>query len=427
MSSGKTNLSSTQFAAKKLLGKAQTSNLKADINEAVPSNVSVTSEGVFGEQIPNMPGPSENFYTPCTGAAGIFVVERVELQVVARSDTIYDANVTDGGGDEASDSGAHGYELRLPINYESTSSNSKAGTGYFLDNQKIYESRGALQLIPPFVSNAASPTTFVNPYQLHLYYGDIDQADPTANEIGFVDNIDWQVDYYAGTIFIQDYSSTASKIPVSASAYIYVGKYLDESLSSAGGSVQILGTSSLGQATDITAVTKITFDASTGLNVTASTATEAIVSLGSHFSNIQVDGQDTLHATGSEDLEIEAGNGITLTTDKDSDPKKLTITSTGISFSRTEISAANDVLPAQPSIVGINATASLKVTLPVASGFTNGQYFTIKDEAGNANIYTITISASGADLIDGLGEIELQSPYGALNLYSNGTNKFFIY
>ena len=45
MSTGKTNISSTQFAAKKLLGKAQTSNLKSDVNESVPSNVSIIATG----------------------------------------------------------------------------------------------------------------------------------------------------------------------------------------------------------------------------------------------------------------------------------------------------------------------------------------------------------------------------------------------
>ena len=55
MSTGKTNLTSTQFAAKKLLGKAHTSNLKGDVNEAIPSSVSIVSDGVFSEPIPNDP------------------------------------------------------------------------------------------------------------------------------------------------------------------------------------------------------------------------------------------------------------------------------------------------------------------------------------------------------------------------------------
>ena len=63
MSTGKTNLTSTQFAAKKLLGKAHTSNLKGDVNESIPSNVSMPSDGIFAEAIPNNPAPLFILYT----------------------------------------------------------------------------------------------------------------------------------------------------------------------------------------------------------------------------------------------------------------------------------------------------------------------------------------------------------------------------
>ena len=108
MSTGKTNTSSTQFAAKKLLGKAQTSNLKSDVNEAVPSNVSIPSETIFGEAIPNDPGTA--FYTMYSASnGGPATVEQVYFDVVSISDTIYDANDTGGCGDEASNEGeSHG-------------------------------------------------------------------------------------------------------------------------------------------------------------------------------------------------------------------------------------------------------------------------------------------------------------------------------
>ena len=122
MSTGKTNLTSTQFAAKKLLGKAHTSNLKCDVNESIPSNVSMPSDGVFAETIPNSPG--DTFFVPLSASeSDPATVERVYLDVISLSDTIYDANVDGGGGDEASTSGAHGYYLQLPSNYQTTSSN----------------------------------------------------------------------------------------------------------------------------------------------------------------------------------------------------------------------------------------------------------------------------------------------------------------
>ena len=128
MSTGKTNLTSTQFAAKKLLGKAHTSNLKGDVNEAIPSNVSIVSDGVFAESIPNSPGT--DMYTAYSASnGGPATVEKVYFDVVAISDTVYDANDSGGGGDESSASGTHGYYLKLPSNYESVSANSDRGSG----------------------------------------------------------------------------------------------------------------------------------------------------------------------------------------------------------------------------------------------------------------------------------------------------------
>ena len=44
MSTGKSITTQTNFASKKLLGKAHTSNLKTDVNESIPSNVSIPSK-----------------------------------------------------------------------------------------------------------------------------------------------------------------------------------------------------------------------------------------------------------------------------------------------------------------------------------------------------------------------------------------------
>ena len=168
--------------------------MKSDVNEVIPSNVSIPSEGVFAEAIPNDPGTS--FYTLYSASAGgPATVEQVYFDIVSISDTIYDANDAGGGGDEASTSGPHGYYLKLPSNYESTSSNSNAGSGVFTNSKRVYDSRGALQLVPPLISNA-SP----NKYVMKIYKGD--PSNP-ANEITSGDSIDWQVDYYAGTIFIR--------------------------------------------------------------------------------------------------------------------------------------------------------------------------------------------------------------------------------
>ena len=365
MSTGKTNLSSTQFAAKKLLGKSQTSNLKSDVNEAVPSNVSIPSETIFGEAIPNDPG--DTFYTMYSASdGGPATVERVYFDVVPISDTIYDANDTGGGGDEASNSGAHGYYLKLPAAYQTDSSNPNKGSDFFLNGQRLYTTRGALQLVPPLISNA-SP----NKYFLKLYKGDPTDA---ANEITSGDSIDWQIDYYSGIVFIQDYN--ASRIPVTASAYMYVGKYLDDkitaiSASAGGGTIDGTGTAN-----------QLAFwsDADT---ITSNSGLE--------FSN------STLKVNGALKL------------------KRRTVSST-------------ITVSADDHFIGIDSSGgSFDIRLLSAASLADGQILVFKDETGDVGTNPVTIKAQPGQTIDGGGEVVLESPRSAISLYSNGSNAYFIY
>jgi hypothetical protein len=78
-------------------------------------------------------------------------------------------------------------------------------------------------------------------------------------------------------------------------------------------------------------------------------------------------------------------------------------------------------------LLGVSASAAIDIRLPSAGDYEDGQYFIIKDEAGNANIYNITIKTSGSQTIDSVSSIILESPYSSINLYSNGVDKFFIY
>jgi hypothetical protein len=98
----------------------------------------------------------------------------------------------------------------------------------------------------------------------------------------------------------------------------------------------------------------------------------------------------------------------------------------GMVHSRTEI-ASHYTIQMSDYYVGCNHTASVTVTLPFASTLSSGQTFTIKDESGQASAYKIMISRQGSDTIDGQENIVIESPYGAINLYSNGNNKFFIF
>ena len=77
--------------------------------------------------------------------------------------------------------------------------------------------------------------------------------------------------------------------------------------------------------------------------------------------------------------------------------------------------------------IGCNHTASVTLTLPTAASLASGQTFTIKDESGQANSFSVTVISQGSDTIDGETNFTIESPYGAVNLYSNGSNKFFLF
>ncbi len=374
----KTNVTFTNFAAKKLLGKTQTRPKLTDAEEAFPSNVSVPGAGVFAESIPSEPGT--DFFTLYSASAGApATVERVYFDLVGIADSVYDGGLEDSaeGGDSAQGSTTHAYYLKLPSNYETTSSNPNRGTGNFVNDKRLYLSKGGLQLVPPFTTDAGLPgASGVNRYFVEIYTGD-----PTnpSNRISETDAIDWQFDYYSGILFIQD---SASAAPVTASAYLYVGKYLDEKLTVLSSSIGAGGGSAI---------------------------------------TVKDEGSNLSTAAVSFDF---VGAGVTATKPSG---ENITVTIPGGSgFSRT---AVTSTITASTSakIMGVSASAALQIRLPAASGYSAGQFFTIKDEAGNADSNNITILTTGAETIDGRTSIILESPHAAVNIYCDGSSKFFIY
>jgi len=97
-----------------------------------------------------------------------------------------------------------------------------------------------------------------------------------------------------------------------------------------------------------------------------------------------------------------------------------------ISFSRTTITATATASVSH-LIIGVSASTSIEIRLPNASSYSDGQYFTIKDEAGNADANNVVILTSNSQTIDGFQSVTLESPFAAVNIYSNGADKFFIY
>lgn len=313
----KVNSTLINISAKKSLGKAHTSNILDLSNETKPSNAQVSTETTFGEPVPNDADISSLFSLQ-SGS-----IEYLQFNISYIDGSDYDEDLTSGaGGAEESANTYHSYYLTLPSDYEASSSNPNVSTGFFLDNQAIFETRGKLQLVPPFMSNAGA-----NKYNLSLY-------DQDGTRIFPADEIDWTIDYYNGIIFVQDPQTT--KVPTTARAFLYVGKMANEVISDISGS------------------------------------------------------------------------------------------SGSISYSRTEVTTTITA-SVSSTILGVTASSAVEIRLPSAANYSAGQYFTIKDESGTADVNNITILASGSQTIDGVSSILLESPYAAVNMYSNGVDKFFIY
>lgn len=77
--------------------------------------------------------------------------------------------------------------------------------------------------------------------------------------------------------------------------------------------------------------------------------------------------------------------------------------------------------------IGTNTTNGiLSIRLPDAANLLNGQTYVVKDEAGTASTNNVTILASGSQTIDGQNSVILESPFASIQLYCDGTNKYFI-
>jgi hypothetical protein len=98
----------------------------------------------------------------------------------------------------------------------------------------------------------------------------------------------------------------------------------------------------------------------------------------------------------------------------------------GVVYNRSLVSG-NYSLSAQDYYLGVDTSQNpVSLTLPSASLLETGQTFVVKDEGGSANTNNITIQVSDSDLIDGQNSVILESPFASIQLYCNGTDKFFI-
>ncbi len=455
---GSTNQSLTFAAAKKLAGKAHTSNLKEIYNETIPSNVQINTSTIFGQAIPQSASTTTLYARFSASVNDPVTVEYVEFVVSSIDGTTYDANtgsfgdVGFGGGDEAQASGPHGYTLSLPSYYESSSSFSGAGTGSFVNGQAINETNGAVQLINP----SFGPQTG-NKYGLSLF---TNHPASGGLQIPTTSPIEWAIDYFNGVIFVQDY--IASAVPTYARGFIYIGKFSDtmitEASSSGGGgglsNVVEDTTPQLGGDLDVNGNDIISVsdgniklmpdgDGKVIIDGDGSTSGISIDNGAIHMRNggavseirmycevnnahyVRFAAPPHAQFSGNPDFVLppnEGTNGQVLKTDGNGN----TSWTDAVSYGRTAVTSTITA-SVNSRILGVSGAAAIDIRLPPAGNYASGQTFIIKDESGGADVKNITIRASGSQTIDGQSLIVLESPFAAVNLYSDGTSKFFIY
>jgi len=125
-----------------------------------------------------------------------------------------------------------------------------------------------------------------------------------------------------------------------------------------------------------------------------------------------------------------AGTGITtkyLALDSSNNIILTSSVTPGIETRARRKITGNSTLAVDDYYIGVSASSDVTLTLLDASTIPNGQTFTIKDERGNANSIEIKIVASGSQVIDGESFVIIESPFGALNLYTDGVSKYFIF
>ncbi len=77
-------------------------------------------------------------------------------------------------------------------------------------------------------------------------------------------------------------------------------------------------------------------------------------------------------------------------------------------------------------VYDVDTTAAREITLPLASSVAAGRIYCIKDADGLSETNTLTLSASGADEIDGETSQVLESDFGAWFVVGDGISKWSI-
>ena len=98
------------------------------------------------------------------------------------------------------------------------------------------------------------------------------------------------------------------------------------------------------------------------------------------------------------------------------DLQQLPLTTTAASYTTT----INDVM------IGVTSTAAARTISTTAADQIAGRILVIKDQSGAAGTNNITFDPAGSVTVDGASTKVINTNYGALRLYCDGTNWFTI-
>lgn len=138
-------------------------------------------------------------------------------------------------------------------------------------------------------------------------------------------------------------------------------------------------------------------------------------------------------------LECFAGAGVFICSANNDAPvllgtnrtERLRVTDQQVVYSvglklRRQTTAVSVTITHGHCILGVTSTAAPRtITLPSASTAGAGSYIIIKDESGGAAANNITVQRAGADNVDGGTTATINTNYGSVTLYSDGTSKWF--
>lgn len=200
-------LNQALIAFKKLFNRPHTSNDKQLLaNEGQFVGFQQDTSTIFGER-PAATPPGGSFQTN-TGSFytndGVTEKVRLTLEFVSGTDT---AN------------GRHGFQARLPSDYEASSSNPKAGTGFFKNSQLLQITTGSLQIVTEFVGSKG--------YQAIL-------RNKNLTQIPLLDPREWLLYEFGGLVYQETPPATGTSDlnPGFLDCWIYIGDMASEITSS---------------------------------------------------------------------------------------------------------------------------------------------------------------------------------------------------